>query len=59
MEQQQRDKRGYYTVHIESEGTKIPYIVFASSDYHAARLIKDETGYLASKGDVIGPLARV
>lgn len=59
MEQHQDSKRGYYTVHIESEGTKIPYIVLASSDYHAARLVKDETGYLASKGDVIGPLARV
>jgi hypothetical protein len=52
-------KKGYYTVHIESQGIKIPYIVLASSDYHAARLVRDETGFFAPACDVIGPLARV
>ena len=49
---------GYYTVHVDVEGQKIPYIVFAASDYQAARMVKNETGYLASQHDVEGPYAR-
>ena len=51
-------KGGYYTVHVEVDGKKIPYIVFAASDYHAARMVKNETGYLADQHDVEGPYSR-
>lgn len=47
----QRD--GYYTVLINiDDGRQIPYRVLATSDYHAARIVKDETGYLAKWRDV-------
>jgi len=48
-------KGGYYTVHVEMEGQRMPYIVFAISDYHAARQVREETGYLARQHDVEGP----
>lgn len=56
--EQTSSKAGYYTVHIMSGADKIPYTIFADSDYHAARLIKRETGYLASQEDVDGPFRR-
>lgn len=46
---------GYYTVHLNVEGKKIPYIVFARSEYHAARRVREATGYLALDKDVQGP----
>lgn len=54
----QSQKRGYYTVNIEAQGRKIPYVVFAASDFHAARLVRHETGYAASESDVEGPYKR-
>lgn len=48
-------KGGYYTVHVDMEGMRMPYIVFAVSDYHAARKVREETGYLARQHDVEGP----
>jgi hypothetical protein len=56
--QYKNEKSGYYTVHVDMGGQKIPYIVFAASDYHAARLVKDETGCLVTQHDVEGPHAR-
>ena len=48
---------GYYTVLIKTDdGRQIPYSVFATSDYHAARIVKEETGYLAQSHDVEGPM---
>lgn len=55
---QSSDKTGFYTVFVKAEGTKLPYTVFALSDYHAARLINQATGYLASQKDVEGPYSR-
>lgn len=52
-------KPGYYTVLIGNEGNKLPYIVLASSDYHAARIVRDETGYMAPACDIEGPYLRL
>ncbi len=48
---------GYYTVMINfgSDEQKLPYKVFAASDYHAAKIVREKTGYLASEIDVEGP----
>ena len=56
--QQQAYKGGYYTVHIDVEGAKQPYIVFAASDFHAARMVRSETGYMAQQHEVEGPYQR-
>ena len=51
-------KGGYYTVMVGPERAqerKVPYIVFAASDYHAARIVRDRTGYLAREHEVEGP----
>lgn len=48
-------KNGYYTVHIQAGLHRIPYTVYAESDYHAARQVREETGYLAQQDDVEGP----
>lgn len=56
--QQKSEKGGYYTVHIDVDGAKQPYIVFAASDFQAARMVKMETGYLAPEHDVEGPYQR-
>lgn len=48
-------KGGYYTVHLEIDGKKIPYIVFAASDYQAAHKVRLETGHLAAERNVEGP----
>ena len=53
---------GYYTVMIdtgEDDHCKIPYSVFAASDYHAARIVKDRTGHLANQNEVEGPYNRI
>lgn len=48
---------GYYTVLVgDAADNKTPHFVFAASDYHAARLIHLETGYLPRESDVQGPL---
>lgn len=52
------DKMGYYTVNINLGQERVPYVVYATSDYHAARLVRNETGYLASQHDVEGPYSR-
>lgn len=52
------EKGGYYTVHIDIGGQKLPYIVFAASDYHAARMVRNETGYMAGQQDIEGPYQR-
>ncbi|MEZ0225664.1 MAG: hypothetical protein ACAH83_14000 [Alphaproteobacteria bacterium] len=49
---------GYYTVHLDIEGKKIPYIVFADSDYQAAHKVRLETGLLPSERDIEGPYGR-
>jgi hypothetical protein len=47
---------GYYTVLIETNAQrKIPYVVFARSDYQAARIVRDETGHMAQQRDIEGP----
>jgi hypothetical protein len=49
---------GYYTVLVARESgdvQKTPYVVFALSDYHAARIVRAETGYLARETEVEGP----
>lgn len=55
------NRSGYYTVQVSFDGLKkkIPYIVFANSDYQAAKIVKDETGYMAPQHDVQGPFARI
>lgn len=55
MQDKTFSKRGYYTVSIEAGNEKIPYTVFALSDYHAARLVREETGYLARPHEIEGP----
>lgn len=49
---------GYFTVNIPVNGEKMPYVVFARSDFQAARIVRDETGYMASQQDVEGPYSR-
>ena len=49
------DKGGYYTVNLEIDGQKLPYIVFAESEYQAARKVREETGHLAKDYQVEGP----
>jgi hypothetical protein len=51
-------KPGYYTVNLDIDGRKIPYIVFAKSQFQAAHKVKQETGYLATDMDVEGPYQR-
>ncbi len=48
-------KGGYFTVNIASAGQSHPYIVFAQSDFQAARIVRQETGFMASQHDVEGP----
>lgn len=57
-QEQQHDKGGYYTVHIDVDGAKQPYIVFATSDFQAARMVRMETGFMAGEHDVEGPYQR-
>ncbi len=49
---------GYFTVNINSAGQRHPYIVFATSDFQAAKLVKQQTGHMASQHDVEGPYDR-
>lgn len=49
---------GYFTVHINSAGQRHPYIVFANSDFQAAKIVKQQTGHMASAHDVEGPYTR-
>ena len=49
---------GYFTVNIPVNGEKMPYVVFARSDFQAARIVRDETGYMADQHDVEGPYSR-
>ena len=51
-------KGGYYTVNVDVEGEKIPYVVFAMSEFQAAHKVKEETGHLATEDDVEGPYQR-
>jgi hypothetical protein len=48
-------KGGYFTIHMDIEGRKIPYVIFASSDYQAARKLRQETGYVAVADEIEGP----
>ena len=50
-------KGGYYKVHTTTGEKKIPYIVFALSDYLAARLVREISGYMANEREVEGPLS--
>ncbi len=52
---EQSYKSGYYTVNAIVNGEKQPHIVFAASDLHAARLVRNETGYMAKEHEVEGP----
>lgn len=52
----------YYTVLVNADNAtqkKIPYLVFAASDYQAARIIRDEIGYMAHQRDIEGPYYRL
>ena len=51
-------KGGYYTVTLDLEGQKIPYTVYAVSDYQAARIVKQEMGIMVREQDVEGPFQR-
>lgn len=54
------NKQGYYTVNIDTDdGKKVPYIVYASSDFIAARMVHEETGYMAKQHEVEGPYSRL
>jgi len=46
---------GFYTVNLDIEGKKLPYMVFAMSDYQAAHKVLEETGHLVTEDDVEGP----
>ncbi len=53
-------KGGYYTVHMEQEnGQKLPYIVFALSEFQAARKVREETGYMPKDHQIEGPYQRI
>ncbi len=54
----QQSKGGYYTVNLEIDGKKLPYVVFAVSEFDAARKVKYETGCLVTDRDVEGPYHR-
>lgn len=56
--QNEQVKGGYYTVNLEIDGKKLPYIVFARSAFDAARKVKFETGCMAKDSDVEGPYHR-
>ena len=49
---------GYFTVNIPSAGGTLPYVVYAKSDFQAARIVKQETGYMPVQHDVEGPYQR-
>jgi len=51
----EENKHGYYTVRIAAGSEEVPYTVFAASDYHAARLVREETGYLPHPHEIEGP----
>ncbi len=51
-------KSGYFTVNIPAAGGMRPYVVFAKSDFQAARIVKQETGYMPLQQDVEGPFQR-
>jgi len=55
---QQTTRGGYFTVHINNAGQRHPYIVFATSDFQAAKIVKQQTGHMASQHDVEGPYDR-
>jgi hypothetical protein len=48
---------GFYSVMITGYNgfAKIPYVVFATSDWQAARLVREATGYTARPQEVDGP----
>lgn len=48
-------KGGYYTVNLDIDGKKLPYVVFARSEFDAARKVKFETGCMVTDSDVEGP----
>lgn len=52
-----KPKKGYYSAFIDTGSQKVPYIVIAESDYHAARIVREETGYFVTQDQVEGPLA--
>ena len=51
-------KGGFYTVNLAVNGRAVPYIVFAASDFQAAKKVKEETGYIARQDEVEGPYMR-
>ena len=51
-------KGGYYTVNLDIDGKKLPYVVFARSEFDAARKVKFETGCMVTDSDVEGPFPR-
>lgn len=51
-------KGAYFTVNITAAGQRHPYVVFAQSDFQAARIVRQETGYMAGQHDVEGPYTR-
>lgn len=48
-------KGGFYKVQLDIGGKKIPYIVFADSEYQAAHKVHMETGCLPVARDIDGP----
>lgn len=48
-------KGGFYTVNLDIDGKKLPYMVFALSDYQAAHKVLEETGHAVTEDQVEGP----
>lgn len=46
---------GYYTVNLDINGQRLPYVVFAHSLFEAARRVKFETGCPVNAHEFQGP----
>lgn len=46
---------GYFTVRLDIDGKKLPYVVFAHSLFEAARRVKFETGCRVNASEFQGP----
>ena len=53
-----QQKGSYYTVQLEIDGRRMPYMVAAHSEFEAARKVRFETGCFVTDRDVTGPYQR-
>lgn len=56
--QSEEFKGGYYKVQVDIGGRKVPFIVFADSEYQAAHKVRMETGRLPAVRDIDGPFGQ-